>query len=114
MSSILGTIGGIVGLIVFFGAAVVYLRGSKDKGTIETLERSNKALAESERILETKVEKLTVRVAYLEKQNADLQGQRPSAEAIEAIRTLAEKNDREIKALIRKHDAEVKELLRGR
>lgn len=44
-----------VAVVLFLGAAAVYLRGSKDKGTIETLERNNRAQAERITILEQKV-----------------------------------------------------------
>lgn len=40
-----------IALVLFLGAAVVYLRGSRDKGTIDTLERNNKALTERVTIL---------------------------------------------------------------
>jgi hypothetical protein len=48
-----------IGLVLFLGSATVYLRGSKDKGTIETLQRSNAALTERVAILEPQVEALT-------------------------------------------------------
>lgn len=42
-------------VVNFLGAAAVYLRGSKDKGTIETLTRSNAALTENNKILDERV-----------------------------------------------------------
>lgn len=44
-----------IAAVVFLGAAVVYLRGSKDKGTIATLEKSNQALSENNKILNDRV-----------------------------------------------------------
>lgn len=106
MGSWIGTVGGLVGLIVFLGAAVVYLRGSKDKGTITTLEQNNRALTERVDLLEdsekrlkaeavaaetlhrAEIEALTIRVKALEDDNANLRAQRPSADAIEAVYTL--------------------------
>jgi hypothetical protein len=38
--------------VTFVGAATVYLRGSRDKGTIETLQRNNEALTQRVGILE--------------------------------------------------------------
>lgn len=42
-----------VAVVIFLGAATVYLRGSRDKGTIETLTRSNAALTERVGVLES-------------------------------------------------------------
>jgi hypothetical protein len=42
-----------IAVVVFLGAATVYLRGSKDKGTIATLTASNAALTERVAVLET-------------------------------------------------------------
>lgn len=41
-----------IGIVLFLGTAIVYLRGSKDKGTIATLTRNNAALSERVAILE--------------------------------------------------------------
>jgi len=45
-SEVLQGLSGLVGLVLLLGAVVVYLRGSKDKGSIETLEGNNAALTE--------------------------------------------------------------------
>ena len=108
MTDWLGTLGGIVVVVVFFGAAVVYIRGSKDKGTITTLERNNAALTARVTLLEAselhikaeaearatldaaKIDALNVRVKALEDDNAALRSQRPSAEAIEAVYALCQ------------------------
>ena len=86
MPAWLGTIGGLVGLVVFFGAVVVYLRGSKDKGTIETLERSNHALTERVGLLEKDNGEMKARIGSLERENAALLAQRPSAEVLAEMR----------------------------
>lgn len=39
-------------VVLFLGSATVYLRGSRDKGTIDTLTRNNAALDERVKILE--------------------------------------------------------------
>lgn len=93
MPTWLNALGICVVLIGFLGAAVVFLRGSRDKGTIETLERSNKALDERVKILESESlrDKATQardreRIAALEHDKADLVAQRPSAETLADIR----------------------------
>lgn len=72
-------------IVGFLGAAVVFLRGSKDKGTIDTLERSNHALTERVSVLESSETRLTARVSALEKENVALAAQRPSAEVLTEI-----------------------------
>lgn len=119
MGEALGTIGGIVGLVVFLGAVVVYLRGSKDKGTITTLEASNRALTERVDLLEeaeqryiaaakatatqheADISALKTRVRALEDENDHLLALRPSAEAIDALTGQLAKHDSDIKALLR-------------
>lgn len=66
MPDVLQWLGGLVALVLFLGAVVVYLRGSKDKGTIETLERNNTALNERVALLEEN-EKRTTREHAIEK-----------------------------------------------
>lgn len=95
MGNLLGTIGGAIGIIVFLGTLVVYLRGSRDKGTIATLEASNKALTErvgvlveGEADLNRQIRDLRNRMAAVERENAELRAQRPSAEAIAAVYSL--------------------------
>lgn len=44
-----------IGIVLFLGASVVFLHGSRDKGTIETLTRSNAALDQNNKILEQRV-----------------------------------------------------------
>lgn len=85
MTSALGTSAYVIGIVIFLGTALVYLRGSKDKGTIATLEASNRALNERVDVLEASEARLTARVALLETENRKLEAQRPSAEAIAAL-----------------------------
>lgn len=87
-------LGCLVLFVTFVGSAVVFLRGSADKGTIETLERSNRALNERVALLESENERhtanevrLSARVEALERENASLEAARPSAEAIAGIDT---------------------------
>lgn len=55
----LGIAGAVIGVVVFLGAAVSFLRGSRDKGTISTLESSNAALTGRVVILEASEKRLT-------------------------------------------------------
>ena len=107
ISAWVGLIGGLIGFVVFLGAAVVFLRGSKDKGTITTLEASNAALAErvdilseSEGRLKADVVELQQRVQTLENENAELRQQRPSAEMIADLAARLEKHDTDTLAAI--------------
>ena len=115
MSSVLGASAYVIGIVVFLGAAVVYLRGSKDKGTIATLEASNRALIERVTVLETNEARLATRVAHLEAENSTLLAQRPSADAIAAlarqVADLAEKQVTGVSHQLTKHDRDVKALL---
>lgn len=121
-SSWIGTIGGLVGIVVFLGAVVVYLRGSRDKGTISTLEQNNKALTErvallenSEKLLKAEaaaaalkhkaeLDALALRVDTLEQTNAELRAQRPSAEAIEAVYALVQAVHRDTRVLVERSE----------
>jgi hypothetical protein len=112
----LGNVSGLVALVVFLGAAVVYIRGSRDKGTIATLEASSRAQAGlidtlKEELAQEKNarERLSVRVSVLERENTSLLAQRPSAEAIaqigedvDSMRVELHKHDVDTKALLRK------------
>jgi hypothetical protein len=100
ISDYVGTIGGAVGLVVFLGAAVIYLRGSKDKGTIATLSQSNDALIERVALLEdsekrlkaeatamkvlhaAEIKALDTRLGVCELENEALRAQRPSADVL--------------------------------
>lgn len=104
-------LGSYIGIIVFVGAVVVYLRGARDKGTIATLESSNKALSERVALLEAgekrltaeatateikhtaEIDALNLRIKTLEKKNADLEKLTPSAEAIQSLRERLEMHD---------------------
>lgn len=86
-----------VAVVLFLGAAAVYLRGSKDKGTIETLERNNRALAERIDILESEAREDHARRAIdherirsLEQKNKVLEGIANSSELITAQTGLLE------------------------
>lgn len=98
---------GLIGFVGFIGSSLVYLRGSKDKGTIDVLERSNKALTERVAILEEEAARCGVRLGVLERENADLRAQRPSAEAIEEMHGLLIQHIDEL----RHHDTETRPLL---
>lgn len=107
----LGVIGGIIGVVVFLGAVVVYLRGSSDKGTIRTLQMSNEALIQRVAILEGANLNLSGRVTSLEHENAALKAQRPSAKAIAELQTLVEEASASLAAQLERHDAQTKKLM---
>lgn len=104
-----------IGIVVFLGTAAVYLRGSRDKGTIDSLERQNAAFKEEIAGLHTQVDALQARVTHLESENAGLRSQRPSADAIadlaQKVADLAEKQVAGVSRQITQHDADVKNLL---
>jgi hypothetical protein len=115
----IGNVGGVVALVIGLGAIVQYLRGSRDKGTITTLEQNNKALNERVTLLEGDLARVKTeaaadkkamneRVRALERENASLLAQRPSAEAIE---DLNEKADR-LEVELSRHDIETRRLLK--
>lgn len=102
-ASWIGTIGGVIGLIVALGGVVAYLRGAWDKSTISSLKENNEALDARVMLLEAseirlkaeavaaelkhkaEIDALKLRLTTLEEDNAALRAQRPSAEAIEAV-----------------------------
>lgn len=75
-----------VGVVLFLGAATVFLRGSKDKGTIETLTRNNAALTERVQILEASDLAKTTQIQALTTANKVLQNTVNSSELINALR----------------------------
>ena len=86
MSGIFAWLPTAVAVVIFLGAATVYLRGSKDKGTIETLERNNAALTERVTILETSVKEKGDRIEILEREKDVLQSVANSSEEIADLR----------------------------
>lgn len=108
--SVLGVIGAVVALVVFLGAVVVYFRGSSDKGTIQTLKDSNDALIQRVGILESDNRDLKTRVVALERENAALRAQRPSAAAIAELQTLVEETGASLAARLERHDSDVKKM----
>lgn len=86
MSSVLTWLPVAISVVIFLGAATVYLRGSKDKGTIQTLSRNNEALSERVGILEKDNTDLHVRVDGLARENETLRSVVTSREEIAALR----------------------------
>lgn len=82
MSTILSWIPLAISVVLFLGATAAYLRGSRDKGTIDTLTRNNTALAERVGLLERAESILTTRVGTLERENSVLRDIVTSAQAI--------------------------------
>lgn len=94
-------------VVGFLGSVVVFLRGSRDKGTIATLDRYSKALESRVTQLEAeagrnKVERdrLTARVEALEHENEGLRAERPSAEAIKALTLSLAQHDADTKGML--------------
>lgn len=75
----------LIGIVIFLGAAAVYLKGSKDKGTIETLSRNNDALMERVALLEKSEAELKARVTVVENENTVLRGLANSSAEIAAL-----------------------------
>lgn len=75
-----------IGIVLFLGAATVYLRGSKDKGTIETLNRNNAALTERVGILEASDLAKKAQIEALTSANLVLQNTVNSSELIGDLR----------------------------
>jgi site-specific DNA-adenine methylase len=75
-----------VAVVVFLGAAAVYLRGSRDKGTIATLTANNAALTERVNILEQDKSKLQNEVGSLKQAVTVLEGVANSSDAIASLR----------------------------
>lgn len=69
MPSILTYLASGLALLSFLGVAFVYLRGSADKGTIESQGRLIKSLTEENADLQTKTAKLGTRVTAVEAEN---------------------------------------------
>lgn len=74
MTNLLTIISGAIGLIAFIGLCFVYLRGSADKGTIESQERLIKARGEEIDDLTRRVAVAESRVAAVEAENKTLRG----------------------------------------
>jgi hypothetical protein len=75
-----------VAIVVFLGAAAVYLRGSRDKGTIATLTANNAALTERVGLLEQDKTKLQTEVGSLKQAVTVLEGVANSSDAIASFR----------------------------
>lgn len=107
MGSLITGVLAVIALTGFFGSVVVFLMGSKDKGTIETLTRSNAALNERVGLLEREKDDMKNRVSVLEAENAGLMAQRPSADAIAALAEQTQHLDGRLNT----HDAETKAMI---
>lgn len=75
-----------IGIVLFLGAATVYLRGSKDKGTIETLSRNNDALTERVAILEASDAAKDKEITALKAANLVLQNTVNSSDLIKDLK----------------------------
>ena len=78
-----------IAAVAFLGAVAVYLRGSRDKGTIESLERSITALEAEREIQARKIRELQIEVTRLDQANRVLENVANSGEVIAAFQTQA-------------------------
>jgi hypothetical protein len=78
-------IGAAFAALVSLGVIVTFLRGSADKGTIASLERSNAALKEELGVTSAKCDKLETRVGALENENQVLRAAVSHSEEIRAL-----------------------------
>lgn len=106
ISTWIGAIGGLVGIVVFLGAAASFLRGSKDKGTIATLESSNQSLLQWQSVakaeiegLKTSLNKAEARIGALEQEKVALLAQRPSAEVLANLTHRLDEHDQTMQQL---------------
>jgi hypothetical protein len=86
MPPVLQWLSAAIALSVFLGAVVVFLRGSKDKGTIETLGRNNDALTARVTILEAEDLRKTDQIEALVLANGVLQDTANSSAEIAELR----------------------------
>ena len=87
IGAMIGYFGFAIAAVSFIGIAFVYLRGSSDKGTMESQKRSIEALTTELVIEKNKREALEFRVLKLENENAELRElvlHLPELERIEA------------------------------
>lgn len=62
----------LIGVVLFLGAVAIFLRGSADKGTIDSLQKSVAALKVENELHEEKITAQTTRLDGLEKENSTL------------------------------------------
>lgn len=91
-----------IAVVLFLGSAVIYLRGSRDKGTIDALERNNRALTERVGILESEQREDRAQIEGLVTANRVLTNTVNSAELIETLKTEV------LAALLDHHNAALK------
>lgn len=85
--ALLGWIGTAIGVVAFLGAVAVFLRGSADKGTIESQARSITALNAELGITNVRCDKLDTRVNALENENEVLRAAVSHSEEIRQLQT---------------------------
>lgn len=91
----LGYISAAIAVVSFIGVAFVYLRGSADKGTIESQGRLIKSLQEENADLIRKTTNLTERVAAVEAENGVLRSAVGHTEEVKALQSTLDVHHRE-------------------
>lgn len=90
----ISSLGAITTVIVFIGAALIFLKGSVYKGAIAALESTVSAQEKRIRILEDSDKKNKETIASLKEQNRLLLQQRPSADLISEISLALQEHDK--------------------
>lgn len=100
MTNILLVLGGAITVITFIGLCFVYLRGSADKGTIESQERLIKAQGEEITDLTRRVARAEARVATVEAENSTLRKAVTHVEEIVEMQQTLDRNHSEQVAVL--------------
>lgn len=100
MTNILPVLSGAIALVAFIGLCVVYLRGSADKGTIESQDRLIKSRGDEIEDLTRRVVAAETRVAAVEAENAILRRAVSHVEEIVELQQTMERNHSEQVAVL--------------
>jgi hypothetical protein len=84
-----------VSLLAFLGVAFVYLRGSADKGTIESQGRLIESLTAENADLRTKTDRLSTRVTAVEAENLVLRDAVGHTEEVRALQITLDSHHQE-------------------
>lgn len=95
MNDTLPVVGAAIGIVSFVGLCFLYLRGSADKGTIESQERLIKAQGDEIEDLTRRVTRAETRVATVEAENKTLRSAVTHVEEIVEMQATLERNHSE-------------------
>lgn len=100
MNEMVGAIVGAIAIVSFVGTCVVYLRGSADKGTIESQKRLIEAQGDEIEVLTRRVTVAETRVATVEAENKTLRGAVTHVEEIVEMQATLDRNHSEQVAVL--------------